>query len=210
MRTQSICHNFMPPKSKRTSAQQSPAKEDSDHSDASEEMSDPELDFDEDEHEALLNFDCTRDAARERLAPRTRYQYDLFMGLMARFFMSQSDLKKFVTGTTCTVPLPTHAVARYFDYVESKKVEYEPGHFKPVSSSYYKAAVNCIFDKYTCEQVSMSEDLRLLLFSRKRIFRRRIAELKASGEYPQAPNRCISSQGYTLLCEALATTNTLT
>ena len=192
----------MPPKSKRTSAQ--PAKEDSDHSDASEEMSDPELDFDEDEHEALLNFDCTRDAARERLAPRTRYQYDLFMGLMARFFMSQSDLKKFVTGMTCTVPLPTHAVARYFDFVESKKVEYEPGHFKPVSSSYYKAAVNCIFDKYTCEQVSMPEDLRLLLFSRKRIFRRRIAELKASGEYPQAPNRCISSQGYTLLCEALA------
>ena len=76
MRTQSTCHNFMPPKSKRTSAQHSPAKEDSDHSDASEEMSDSELDFDEDEHEAILTFNCTREAARERLAPRTRYQYD--------------------------------------------------------------------------------------------------------------------------------------
>ena len=46
------------------------------HSDASEEMSDSELDFDEDEHEAILTFNCTREAARERLAPRTRYQYD--------------------------------------------------------------------------------------------------------------------------------------
>ena len=118
----------MPRKSKSASAQHSPAEEDSD---ASEEMSDPELDFDEDEHEALLNFDCTREAARERLAPRTRHQYDLFMGLMARFFISQSDLKKFADGIACTVPLPCHAVARYFDYVESKKVEYEPGHYKP-------------------------------------------------------------------------------
>jgi hypothetical protein len=201
---QSTCHNLMPPKSKGASAQHSAAQQDSDHSDASEEMSDPELDIDEDEHDAILNFNCTREAARERLAPRTRHQYDLFMGLMARFFMSQSDLKKLVIDMTCTVPLPTHAVARYFDYVESKKIAYKPGHFKPVSSSYYKAAVNCIADKYTCEQVSMHDDLRLLLFSRTRIFRRRIAEMKASGEYPEAPNRCISNQGYTLLCEALA------
>ena len=193
----------MPAKSKSASAQHSPAEEDSD---ASEEMSDPELDFDEDEHEALLNFDCTREAARERLAPRTRHQYDLFMGLMARFFTSQSDLKKFVVDVdmTCTVPLQTHAVARYLNYVEAKKVEYKPGHFKPVSTSYYKAAVNCIHDKYTCEQVLMQEDLRLLLFSRKKIFRRRITDLKASGQYPQPTNRCISSHGYTLLCEALA------
>jgi len=154
----------MPPKSQRASAQHSAGQEDSDHSDASEEMSDPELDIDEDEEEAILNFGSTREAARERLAPRTRHQYDLFMGLMARFFISQSDLKKFADGIACTVPLPCHAVARYFDYVESKKVEYEPGHYKPVSQSYYKAAVNCIFDKYTCEQVSMQDDLRLLLF----------------------------------------------
>jgi len=46
--------------------------------------------------------------------------------------------------------------------------------------------------------------LRLLLFSRKKNFRRRIADLKGSGQYPQPPNRCISSHGYTLLCEALA------
>ena len=194
----------MPPKSKSASAQHSAGQDDSDHSDASEEMSDPELDIDEDEEEAILNFGCTREAARERLAPRTRHQYDLFLGLMARFFISQSDLKKFADGISCTVPLPCHAVARYFDYVESKKIEYEPGHYKPVSQSYYKAAVNCIFDKYTCEQVPMQDDLRLFLFSRQKIFRRRIAELKASGKYPQAPNRCISNHGYTLLCEALA------
>ena len=180
----------MPLKSKRASAQNSAAQGDWDHSDASEEMSDPELDIEEDEQEAILNFDCTREAARDRLAPRTRHQYDLFMGLMARYFMSQSDLKRIVVDMTCTVPLPTHAVARYFDYVESKKVEYKPGHFKPVSASYYKAAVNCIHDRYLCQQVSMQEDLRLLLFSRKK-FRRRIAEMKASGEYPEAPNRCI-------------------
>ncbi len=184
----------MPPKSKRASAQHSAAQEDSDHSDASDEMSDPELDIDEVEHAAILDFECTRDAARERLAPRTRHQYDLFMGLMARFFMSQSDLKKIAIDMTCTVPLPTHAVARYFDYVESKKIQYKPGRFKSVSASYYKAAVNCIFDKYVCEQVAMQEDLRLLLFSRKKFFRRRIAEMKASGEYPEAPNRCISSE----------------
>ena len=194
----------MPPKFKSASAQHSAVQDDSDHSDASEEMSDPELDIDEDEEEAILNFGCTREAARERLAPRTRHQYDLFLGLMARFFISQSDLKKFADGISCTVPLPCHAVARYFDYVESKKIEYEPGHYKPVSQSYYKAAVNCIFDKYTCEQVPMQDDLRLFLFSRQKIFRRRIAELKASGKYPQAPNRCISNHGYTLLCEALA------
>jgi hypothetical protein len=39
----------MPPKSKRASAQHSAGQEESDHSDASEEMSDPELDIDEDE-----------------------------------------------------------------------------------------------------------------------------------------------------------------
>ena len=196
----------MPPKKKRNSVQQ-PAQEPegSCDSDASDEMSDPELDIDEDEQtEILANFECTRDAARERLAPRTRHQYDLFQGLMARFLMSQSDLKKFVHNMHCTVPLPAHAIARYLEHVEAKKVEYQPGHFKPVSTSYFKTVVNSIFDKYTCEQKEVQEDVRLLLFSRQRIFRRRIAEMKARGEYPLAPNRCISSQGYTMLCEALA------
>jgi hypothetical protein len=78
----------MPPKSKRASAQHSAGQEESDRSDASEEMSDPELEIDEDEEEAILNFGRTREAARERVAPRTRHQYDLFMGLMARFFIS--------------------------------------------------------------------------------------------------------------------------
>lgn len=72
----------MPPKSTKASAQHSAGQEDLDHSDASEEMSDPELDIDEDEEEAILNFGCTREAARERLAPRTRHQYDLFMRVL--------------------------------------------------------------------------------------------------------------------------------
>ena len=51
----------MPPKSQRASAQHSAGQETSDHSDASEEMSDPELDIDEDEEEAILNFGCSQD-----------------------------------------------------------------------------------------------------------------------------------------------------
>lgn len=197
----SMPHN----KYKRTSVQASSAVQvDSEDSDASDEMSDPELDIEHDEEEAVLNFACARDAARERLAPRTRQQYDLFIGLMARFFMSDLDCKKFVDGMSCILPLPCWAISRYLDYVECKKIEFKPGHFKPVSASYYKTAVNCIYDKYTCEQKTIPEDVRLLLFSRQRIFRRRIADMKARGEYPQASIRCISGQGYTLLCEALA------
>ena len=102
-------------------------------------MSDPEQDIEEDEHDAILNFDCTREAARERLTPWTRHKYDLFMGLMARLFMSQSDLKKFVIDMSCTVPLPTHEIARHLDYEESKKVKYKPGHYKPVSQSHFNS-----------------------------------------------------------------------
>jgi hypothetical protein len=156
----------------------------------------PELDIDEDEEEAILNFGCTRDVS---VWLRRRGTSTICSSGSWRVFNSQSDLNKFVVDMACTVLLPPHAVARYFYYVESKKVEYKLGHFKPVSQSYYKAAINCIFDKYTCEQVSMQEELRLLLFSRQRILRRRMAELKASGKYPQPPNRCISSHGYTFV-----------
>ena len=193
----------MPPKKRFTSAQPpEPAQEDSDVSD---EMSDPEQDIEEEEEASILaSFECVRDAARERLAPRTRYQYDLFMRLMVRFFMSESDLKHLVDDMTCMVPLPAQAVSRYLDHVESKKVQYKPGHFKVVSTSYFNTVVRSIHDKYVCEQIAMQEDLRLLLFSRQRIFRRRVADLKAAGSYPQAPSRCISGHGYSLVCDLLA------
>jgi hypothetical protein len=55
-------------------------------------MSDPEDDIDEDEEPQIFEgFECVRDASRERLVPRTRTQYDIFMGLMARFFTSQLE-----------------------------------------------------------------------------------------------------------------------
>ena len=193
----------MPPKKK--AAASVPVEDDDCHSDASEEMSDPEDDLDEEEQSQIFeNFEGVRAAARERLAPRTRHQYDLFISLMARFFDSQSDLKRCAVGMTCTLPLPIHAVTRYIDYVEAKRIQYKPGLFKPVSTSYFNTVVRSVHDAYVCEQMDMDAALRLLMFSRQKTFKRHIADLKAKGAYPQPPNRCISGQGYTLLCESLA------
>ena len=52
--------------------------------------------------------------------------------------------------------------------------------------------------------MDMDPALRLLMFSRQTKYKRHIAELKAKGAYPQEPKRCISGEGYTLLCESLA------
>ena len=195
----------MPPKKKAAASAPAQAEDDDWHSDSSEEMSDPDDDIDEDEEAQILaGFECVRDAARERLAPRTRTQYDMFMGLMARFFTSQPELQRIAVGNTCTLPLPVGAVARYLDYVEGKSVQYKAGLFKPVSTSYYSAVVRSIHDAYVCGQMDMEPALRLLMFSRQKKYKRHIAELKAKGAYPQPPNRCISGQGYTLLCESLA------
>ena len=65
----------MPPRKKTSDV--APATRDADDgSEESEEMSDPEDDI------ADVEFDTVRDAARDRLAERTRTQYDLFIGLM--------------------------------------------------------------------------------------------------------------------------------
>ena len=174
--------------------------EDDQDSDASEEMSDPEDDIVEDEAE----FECVRDAARDRVAPRTRDKYDLFIGLMKAFFLSQRDLQCEVVENQCKLPLSITAVGRYLGHVEAKTREYSPGKFKPVSPSYYRAVVQSIHDLYICNQQGVDESLRLLMFSRQKTYIRRIAQMKATGTYPIAPSRCISGEGYKLLCESLA------
>ena len=186
----------MPPRGKKAPAVT--AVEDDCDSEGSEECSDPEDDIaDEDLLEIQADFECVRGSARERVAPKTRYQYDMFMAIMARFFASEPELRKHASGMTCVLPLSPSAVSRYLDHVEAKrvKVQYKPGQFKPVTTGYFKAACLCIHDLYTCEQVEMDATLRLLLFSRRRAYIRKIAEMKALGTYPQPPLRCISAKG---------------
>ena len=141
-------------------------------------MEDPEDDIDASE------FECVQEAARDRTAPRTRRQYDLFIGLMKTFFVSQPDLKKEVVQDQCKMPLSITAVERCLTHVESKRIEYEPGKFKPVSPSYYRTVVRSVHDLYVCNQLGIEDRLRLLMYSRTKSFVRRIAEMKATGAYP--------------------------
>ena len=189
----------MPPRKVQQEAPP-PLDEDEEDSDASEEMSDPEDDIGDDECE----FESVREAARDRVAPRTRTQYDLFIGLMKAFFLSQPDLKCHVVHDKCRLPLSITAVGRYLDHVESKTREYSPGNFKPVSPSYYRTVVRSVHDLYICHQMGIADALRLLMYSRTKSYVRRIAQMKATGEYPIAPTRCISGEGYKRLCQSLA------
>ena len=192
----------MPPRSKKA-VPAAKCDAESDGSEESEEMSDPEDDLADDEAEAALEFDAVRDAARERVAFRTRNQYDLFIGLMKVYFSSQPALKHLVVSGQCAVPLPINAVVKYLDHVESKRREYMPGKYKPVSPSYYRTVCRSLHDLYLCQQTAMDDKLRLLLYSRTKAFVRSIANMKASGAYPTAPSRCISAEGYTCLCKTL-------
>lgn len=190
----------MPPPRKNSSSTPEilpPSKEDGEESDASEDMTDPEDDIDASE------FECVHEAARDRTAPRTRRQYDLFVGLMKTFFLSQPDLKKEVVQDKCRLPLSITAVERYLTHVEAKRVEYAAGKFKPVSPSYYRTVVRSVHDLYVCNQLAIEDKLRLLMYSRTKAFVRRVAEMKATGAYPIGATRAISGQGYKLLCESL-------
>jgi hypothetical protein len=189
----------MPPRKKNSLTQiPPPSEEDGEESDASEDMTDPEDDIDASE------FECVLEAARDRTAPRTRRQYDLFVGLMKTFFLSQPDLQKEVVQDKCKLPLSITAVERYLTHVESKRREYEIGKFKPVSPSYYRTVVRSVHDLYICNQLAIEDKLRLLMYSRTKAFVRRIAEMKATGAYPIGATRAISGQGYKLLCASLA------
>jgi hypothetical protein len=119
------------------------AVEDDCDSEGSEKCSDPEDDIDdEDLLEIQADFDCVRGSARDRVAPKTRYQYDMFVAIMARFFASVPELRKHASGMTCVLPLPPSAVSRNLDHVEAKRVDvqYKLGQFKPVTTSYFRAA----------------------------------------------------------------------
>jgi len=192
----------MPPR-KNTSVAAPATCDADDESEQSEEMSDPEDDIADEEAMAAVEFDTVRDAARDRLAERTRTQYDLFIGLMKVYFLSQPPLKHLVVSGECVVPLPINAVAMYLDHVESKRREFMPGKFKPVSPSYYRTVCRSLQDLYLCQQTALDDKLRLLLYSRTKAFVRSIANMKASGAYPTAPSRCISAEGYTCLCKTL-------
>ncbi len=146
----------------------------------SEEMSDPEDDIADAEFDTVrVEFDTVRDAARDRLAERTRTQYDLFIGLMKVYFLSKPPLKHLVVSGECVVPLPINAVAMYLDHVEWKRREFMPGKFKPVSPSYYRTVCRSLHDLYLCQQTAMDDKLRLLLYSRTKAFVRTIAKMKA-------------------------------
>ena len=103
----------MPPRKKTTTAAAPATCDADDGSEESEEMSDPEDDVADDEAMAAVEFDTVRDAARERVAERTRTQYDLFIGLMKVYFSSQPTLKHNVVSGQCVLPLPINAVAAY-------------------------------------------------------------------------------------------------
>ena len=90
----------MPPKKKQAPSVTAVEVEDDCDSEGSEECSDPEDDIaDEDLLEIQADFECVRGSARERVAPKTRYQYDLFMAIMARFFASEPELRKHASVT---------------------------------------------------------------------------------------------------------------
>ncbi len=76
----------MPAKTKTAVVATGTTEADAD-SDASDEMSDPEKDIADEEAKAAVEFDTVRDAARVRVADRTRTQYDLLIGLMVVFFV---------------------------------------------------------------------------------------------------------------------------
>ena len=186
--------NKMPPKNKTAVVAPAAPEADAD-SDASDEMSDPEEDVAEDEAMAAVEFDTVRDAARIRVADRTRTQYDLFIGLMVVFFLSKPDLKHVVVNGQCELPLSITAVSNYLDYVESKRREYMPGKFKPVSPSYYRTVCRSIHDLYLCQQAAMDERLRLLMFSRTKTFVRMVAVIEGHRTLPLCPQQMHFSGG---------------
>ena len=101
----------MPPRKKVAFTEQ--VEDDNVDSDGSDEFSDPEDDIpDEELSQMQADFECVKESARDRLAPKTRYQYDTFMAIMARFFTSEPDLRKYASGMTCVLPLPCSVAAR--------------------------------------------------------------------------------------------------
>jgi hypothetical protein len=176
-------------------------------SDSSSDGSDPDDDVLEGDlytadGQHVLDFECVRDASRDRVAARTRTQYDQFIGLMVVFALGIEEFKHLVVVrqnfSTFKPPIPIQFVSEYLNHVESKRVPW-PGKsqkFKPVCPNYYKAVVLSIKDLYVCEQTVMADDMSLFLCSKRKKFLRQIQEMRAMGTYPSAPQRYITSEGY--------------
>ena len=187
----------------------------------SDDYSDPEDDISPEEMESLeaevslLDLNSARDAGRERVAPRTRHQYDLFIGLMARFLKDDGEFAGLVISKSDSkylsiqCPISLQAIKKYFDYVEEKQVPVResdkesllPSHqsTKHVGVAFFNTIVQSLCDLYKCEQVLMSDDTKLFIESRRSIYSRKIALLKANGLYPTPPSRFISDDGYVTL-----------
>ena len=165
-------------------------------SEDSDDFSDPEEDISQEEIERLFDFAAAREAGRDRVAPRTRYQYDLFIGLMANFFESKADFAELVIAKdelhfqSVTCPLPLRAVKIYLEHVEEKQVpvlasdsESLQGHqrTKHVSVGYFSTVIQALHDLYKCEQVRMEDDMVLLIDGKRRCYSRKISQLKATG-----------------------------
>ena len=176
-------------------------------SSSSEDGSDPDDDVADEDLANLdglfsLDVECLRDASRGRVAQKTRTLYDQFIGLMALFALRSEEYKDLVMKrdvVTFKLPLPISFVSAYLKDVEDKRVQWPGqavGKTKPVSPSYYKAVVLSIHDLYICEQVMISDELSLFLYSKRKKFVREIQEMRSVGTYPVASDRYITSEGY--------------
>jgi hypothetical protein len=196
-------------------AASSAADSDCEGSPSSDDGSDPDDDVDEEDLVQLdglcdLDRGCLRDASRERVAPKTRTLYDQFIGLMAVFALSIEEYKNLVIRkqdvVTFTLPLSIQFVSAYLTHVEDKRVQWPGeaiGKVKPVSPNYYKAVVLSIHDLYTCEQVLMSDELSMFLFSKRKKFVRSIQDMRCVGTYPVASDRYLTSEGYSHLAKTV-------
>ena len=103
----------------------SPAASDC-QSESSSDGSDPDDDVLEDDlvmpdGQHVLDFECVRDASRDRVAVRTRTQYDQFIGMMVVFALSREEFKHLVVVrqhlSTFKPPLPIQFVSEYLAHV---------------------------------------------------------------------------------------------
>lgn len=206
-----------PTQSNEVRPRSSPSTADSDYEEScsSDNGSDPDDDVDEEELCTLdglcaLDTECVREASRGRVAQKTRSLYDQFIGLMALFALRSEEYKDLVIKrdvVTFKLPLPISFVSAYLKYVEDKRVQWPGqavGKTKPVSPSYYKAVVLSIHDLYICEQVMISDELSLFLYSKRKKFVREIQEMRCVGTYPVASDRYITSEGYSHLAKTVA------
>jgi len=198
-----------------------PVEEESEDSD---DYSDPEDDITLEEMQrieeesVLLDHTSVRNAGRDRVSHRTRHQYDLFIGLMADFFKKDEQFASLAVAKTdlhfesVKCPLPIQALKKYLEHLEEKQVPVRVHDSeslpcqqltKHISIAYYATAIQAVKDLYKCEQVIISDEMSLLMDSKRKTYSRKIAQLKAAGMYPTPPPRFITDDGYLELCHTI-------